>query len=373
MIPGASATAAAPGRVNLIGEHLDYLGGRCLSLALQRRTTARVTLRDDDRLRLSSGRRTWQGTVGDLVPGAVAGWPAYAAGVLWALDVRRGFDIELSSDLPSGAGLSSSAALSCAVALAVDALLDLGRSRADLADAAYRAESQMVGAPTGRLDQLVSLVAEPGRAMLVDFAGDRPTWQHLPFGPDDHGLAVLVLDTRVRHDMRIGGYGERRAECEEAARLLGVRRLADAASLSGLPDRLAALPDLLSRRARFVTEEVVRVGTVAQALSTDTYEPLGAVLDAGHAGARDDLEISCPELDLAVASARDAGAAAARMTGGGFGGSAVALVPDADVRAVTAAVGEAFAGRGWRPPNVFRTAVGGGATVLRQDPVGPPA
>lgn len=373
MTAAARATAAAPGRVNLIGEHLDYLGGRCLSLALERRTTATVTLRDDDRLRVRSGRRRWQGTVADLVPGGVPGWPAYAAGVLWALDVHRGVDVELHSDLPSSAGLSSSAALSSAVALAVDALLGLGLSRADLAEVAHRAESEMVGAPTGRLDQLVSLVAEPDRALLVDFAGARPTWQPLPCRPDAAGLVLLVLDTRVSHDMRVGGYGERRAQCEEAARRLGVRLLADAAALPDLAQRLAALPDLLRRRARFVTEELARVDAVAAALRTDDWDALGPLLDAGHAGARDDLEISCPELDVAVATARAAGAVAARMTGGGFGGSAVALVPRAGVAGVTDAVAGAFAERGWSAPQVFATAAGRGAEVLRPDPDAPPA
>ncbi|ROR90264.1 galactokinase [Nocardioides aurantiacus] len=373
MTAGASATAAAPGRVNLIGEHLDYLGGRCLSLALERRTTATVTLRDDDRLRVRSGRRTWHGSVVDLVPGAVPGWPAYAAGVLWALDVRRGVDVDIDSDLPSGAGLSSSAALASAVALALDAVLGLGLSREELAETAYRAESGMVGAPTGRLDQLVSLVADPGRALLVDFAGGRPTRESLPCRPDAAGLALLVVDTRVSHDMRVGGYGERRAECEEAARRLGVRLLADAVALPGLAERLAGLPDLLARRARFVTEEVARVGAVAAALRAGDWDALGPLLDAGHAGARDDLEISCPELDLAVTTARGAGAVAARMTGGGFGGSAVALVPVGSVDRVGAALAEAFVERGWREPHVFPTAAGRGAQVLRRGPAAPPA
>ena len=373
MTAAARATAAAPGRVNLIGEHLDYLGGRCLSLALERRTTATVTLRDDDRLRVRSGRRRWHGTLADLVPGGVPGWPAYAAGVLWALDVRRGADVELRSDLPSSAGLSSSAALSSAVALALDTALGLGLSRAELADAAYRAESGMVGAPTGRLDQLVSLVAEPGEALLVDFADDRPSWERLPCRPEGRGLALLVVDTRVSHDMRVGGYGERRAQCEEAARRLGVRRLADAATLPDLASGLAGLPDLLRRRARFVTEEVGRVDAVAAALRADDWDALGPLLDAGHAGARDDLEISCPELDVAVATARQAGAVASRMTGGGFGGSAVALVPRDAVADVTDAVARAFAEHDWADPQVFATAAGRGAEVLRQDPGAPPA
>ena len=352
--------AHAPGRVNLIGEHLDYLGGRCLSLALEQRTTASVRLRDDGRVLVASDELRWEGEVGDLRPGAVDGWAAYVAGVLWALGVDRGLDIVVSSTLPTASGLSSSAALSCAVATAVDHALGLGRSRGDLAEAAYRAETEMVGAPTGRLDQLVSMVGRPGQAVLADFGEGRPSWSHLPFEPETDGVAVLVIDSRVPHDMRTGGYGRRRAEGEEAARALGLPVLA---GVGDLPlSRLAGLSPLLRRRAGFVRAELDRVGRAVTQVRERRWAALGDLLVEGHQAARDDFEISCEELDLAVRSACDGGALGARMTGGGFGGCAVALVPVEAAGSVRSAVTEAFARRRLAPPGflVGRASAGAG-------------
>lgn len=357
-----AARAAAPGRVNLIGEHLDYLGGRCLSVALEERTTASVRVRQDATVRLRSRGATWQGRVQDLGPGAGRGWAGYVTGVLWALGVDRGVDVDVTSTLPVSVGLSSSAALAVSVALALDEALGLGTDRSALAEVAYRAETEVVGAPTGRLDQLVSLMAEPGRALLVDFGGAVPSWQQVPCRPSTAGVSLLVLNTGERHDMTDGSYARRRAECEEAARLLGVERLTGGPGPD--PGRLARLPDVLRRRAVFVAEELARVDRCVEHLRDADWEGVGAVMLAGHEGARDAFEISAHRVDVAVEAAHGAGALGARMTGGGFGGCAIALVPHERVAAVRDAVGGRFAAHGWGEPEVLVTDAAAGAEVL---------
>ncbi len=349
----AEATAWAPGRVNLIGEHVDYVGGRCLPMALRQGTTARVRLRDDDRLEFSSGAREWSGTLGSL--SQVGGWAAYVGGVLGALDVDHGMEIAVESDLPIGAGLSSSAALECSVAVAVDAALGLGRSRDELGEAAVRAETEYVGAPTGGLDQAIAMHGEEGHALLLDFASGAR--EQVPFDPAGHGMGLLVIDTRVSHELTDGSYGSRREECEEAARRLGVRHLAAATDTGDLPEELA-------RRVRHVVSEVARVDAFVAALREDDWSALGPLLNASHASLRDDFEVSVEELDTTVDTALEAGAAGARMTGGGFGGSAIALVPTERIEAVRTAVRTAFVAQGWKEP-AFLVAEPGPAAHLR--------
>lgn len=344
----------APGRVNLIGEHVDYNGGRCLPMALTRATTARLTLRDDERLLVTSGSRSWEGSVGKL-DGADS-WVLYVTGVLVALDVRKGMEIEISSDVPIGAGLSSSAALECSVAVAVDAALGLGLSPEQLVEACVRAESETVGAPTGGLDQAIAIYGESEHALLIDFASDER--EQVPFDPGARGFALLVIDTRVSHELTDGGYESRRDDAWAAAEQLGLdkRALAQATSTAGLAEPLL-------RRARHVISEVARVDDFVAALRADDWAALGPLLDASHASLRDDYEVSCEELDVAVETARGAGALGARMTGGGFGGSAIALVPVERVKAVQTAVAAAFVANGWGEPDFFVAAPGGGARV----------
>jgi galactokinase len=353
---GRRVTGIAPGRVNLIGEHVDYNGGRCLPMALTQATTARLTLRDDDRLVVTSGSRSWQGTIAEL-DGADS-WVLYAAGVLVALDVRRGMEIEVSSDVPIGAGLSSSAALECSVAVAVDEALGLGLSPRELVEACVRAESETVGAPTGGLDQAIAIYGQSEHALLIDFATDER--EQVPFDPGAHGLALLVIDTLVSHQLTDGGYESRRDDAWAAAEQLGLdkRALAQATSTDGLEEPLL-------RRARHVISEVGRVDDFVAALRADDWDALGPLLDASHASLRDDYEVSCEELDVAVETARQAGAVGARMTGGGFGGSAIALVPLERLDAVQAAVGTAFVAHGWRRPDFFVASPGGGARASR--------
>ncbi|HEX3931606.1 MAG TPA: galactokinase [Nocardioides sp.] len=348
-----AVVASAPGRVNLIGEHTDYNGGLCLPVALPQRTTVTLAPRDDLTLRLTSAQedQTWEGRVEDH-PG---GWAAYVAGVVQAMrddgHAAPGLDASVDSEVPVGAGLSSSAALECAVATGVAALVDLDladrRVRRGLAQACIRAENEYVGAPTGGMDQTVAMLAEPGHALLLDFADGSATPVELPL--DGAGLVLLVIDTRVSHALTDGGYGNRRQECAEAAGALGVRSLRDA-SLSSL--RSIADP-VLRRRARHVVTENLRVLSAVGAIGDRSWEALAAVLDASHVSMRDDFEISCRELDLAVETARTAGALGARMTGGGFGGSAVALVPRQLSSAVQDSVLGAFRDAGLTQPACY--------------------
>jgi galactokinase len=360
-----AVVASAPGRVNLIGEHTDYNGGLCLPLALPQRTTVSVTPRDDLTLRLTSAQEAqgWEGDVEDRPEG----WPAYVAGVVEAMRsdgyAVPGFEATVESDVPVGAGLSSSAALECSVATALGALagldLDDHGVRRRLAAACIRAENDYVGAPTGGMDQTVSMLAEPGHALLLDFADGSATPVELPL--DDSGLVLLVIDTRVSHALTDGSYGNRRAESAAAARALGVSslRAATIGSLERIED------PTLQRRARHVVTENLRVLEAVGAIGDRSWEALGVVLDASHASMRDDFEISSPELDLAVDRARSAGALGARMTGGGFGGSAVALVPSDSVEATQESVTAAFADAGLLRPACLVVTPGDSARVER--------
>ncbi len=354
----------APGRVNLIGEHTDYNAGLCLPVALPHATYAAVGRRDDDRFTLRSAQTVdvWEGGRGDLGPGRVSGWPAYVAGVLWALledgTEVPGLDVVVDTTVPVGAGLSSSAALECSVAVGVMTLLgheldDVSRQR--LVRACIRAETEVAGAPTGGLDQTVSLFAREGAALLLDFADQsrRPVALGLP----EAGLSLLVIDTTVSHALVDGGYAARRAECEAAAARLGIPTLRQATS-----EAVAALPDeRLRKRARHVVTEIDRVQAAVAAIEAGEWSRVGGLFAASHASLRDDYEVSCAELDLAVEAAVAAGAWGARMTGGGFGGSAVALVPTARRTEVAEGVTAAFAAHGFARPRLLEATPSGAA------------
>lgn len=362
-----SVVARAPGRVNLIGEHTDYNAGLVLPVALPHATYAAVAPREDGLVRIASSDAgdPWEGTVDHLGPGDVDGWAAYVAGVLWALreaghDVP-GVDVLVHGTVPLGAGLSSSAALECSVALAVCGVLGVDvddSARSQLVDACMRAETEVAGAPTGGMDQTVSLLAEAGAALLIDF--DEHTTRSIPLLLADAGLTLLVTDTRVQHALVDGGYAERRADCEAAAEALGVPtlRLATLTAVSSLEDPRAR------RRATHVVTEIERVRGVVAALAAEDWAAVGAVFAESHASMRDDFEISCPELDLAVAAAVEAGALGARMTGGGFGGSAVAIVATDRLDAVVGAIDAAFADAGFDAPQHLVADPAAAASIL---------
>lgn len=354
----------APGRVNVIGEHVDYQGGLCLPVALPHSTFAAVRLRDDDHVRLSSLARPgddWEGVLDDIGPGAPTGWGGYLAGVLWALRQDGvpvpGVDVVVASSVPLGAGLSSSASLECSLAIAVADLLDLSADdagRARLAAACVRAENEVAGASTGGLDQAASLRSVAGHSLLVDCRDGsvRP----VPMGLEERGLALLVIDTRAPHRLVDSEYAARRADCERAASVLDVATLREVDDLDAALARLD--DDALVPRVRHVVTEIERVRRAVAVLEEGRPADLGPLLDASHASLRDDYEVSSPELDLVVETARAAGALGARMTGGGFGGSAVGLVRESAVEAVEDAVVAAFADAGWERPGFVRAVAG---------------
>jgi galactokinase len=358
---------AAPGRVNVIGEHVDYNGGLCLPFALPHRTYVALSPRDDDQVTVTSaqvtdddsdqGRPRWEGRLGDVAPGTVDGWAAYVVGVPWALREAGhrvpGLDAVVDGLVPLGAGLSSSAALECAVAVALDDVAGLGlggtdEGRARLASACVRAENDIAGAPTGGMDQAASLRSREGSALLIDCRDF--SVRHVPFDLAAAGLELLVMDTRTHHALTDGQYGSRREACERAAALLGVRWLADItpADLPAALDRLREAiddpeeADEIGRRVRHVVTEVERVRQTVELVDAGDLAGVGPLLDASHASLRDDYEVSSVELDVACAAAVGAGALGARMTGGGFGGSAIALVRTDDTERVAAAVAAAF-------------------------------
>ncbi|MFF5705332.1 galactokinase [Streptomyces sp. NPDC012794] len=356
---------AAPGRVNLIGEHTDYNDGFALPMALPQTTVLAAGRRDDGLLRVHSAQgdgRVTEFAVAELAPGGGGGWARYPAGVVWALRERGlavgGADLHLDSSVPTGAGLSSSAALECAVAVAYDELYGLGLSRPELARVAQHAENAFAGVPCGVMDQMASLCCAEGGALYLDSRG--LDVRQVPFDLTGHGLTLLVLDTRVKHDLADGAYAALRAGCERAARMLGLPALRDLDETE-LPGALADLPGELVPLVRHVVTENGRVGRAVERLAAGEPEALGPLLTAGHASLRDDYRVSCPETDLAVEAAVAAGALGARMTGGGFGGSVIALVPAERAASVGGAVTDAFAAAGFAPPAVLEAVPSAGA------------
>jgi galactokinase len=353
--------------VNLIGEHTDYNDGFVMPLALPHTCRVAAARRDDGVLRLhsSAGDGVVRIEPDALRPGAPGqgGWAAYPAGVAWALREADlpvgGADVHVDSDVPTGAGLSSSAALEVATALALDGLYGLGLDAPRLARLAQRAENAFVGVPCGIMDQMASACCTAGHALFLDTRdlGSR----QVPLDLAAEGLTLLVVDTRVRHELGDGEYARRRAGCEEGARLLGVPALRDV-GVDALPDGLARIDDPAVRAlVRHVVTENERVRQVIGLLDAGDVRAVGPVLTAGHASLRDDFAVSCPELDLVVDTAVSAGALGARMTGGGFGGSAIVLAEQAVAADVGKAVTEAFAAAGHRAPRLFAAVPGPGA------------
>ncbi len=358
---------SAPGRVNLIGEHTDYNNGPALPFAIDRRAALALAPGRTDRHRVISAQRGQQvqsAAPDELTPGGphTRGWAGYPFGVLWALGAAGHevppLDLALDSAVPAGAGLSSSAAVECAAALAVSDHLKLALDGQQLARLAQRAENEFVGVPCGLMDQTAATAGTRGHALLFDAATGCA--EQIPFDPDAVGVRVLVIDTRVRHSLADGRYAQRRAECETAARALGFRFLSELPT-TGLDDALRSLPPVLRRRTRHVITEIDRVHRVAGRLRDGSVDRVGPELTASHESLRDDYEVSCPELDLAVAEAQRAGALGARMVGGGFGGSVLALVAAGQTAAVRHAVTAAFEASGFARPQIERVTPSDGA------------
>jgi galactokinase len=359
---------SAPGRVNLIGEHTDYNEGFVLPFAIDRRTIVAAGAREDALIRVAS---TFSDEVVEIplaeLDGArgSAGWADYPLGVAWALgrsgaDLAAvpGVDLVIDSNVPVGAGLSSSAAIECAVALALDDLWRLGLARPALARVGQLAENEFVGAPTGIMDQSASLLGEADAAVFLDCR--TLASEIVPLGFAAAGLTLLVMDTGVSHSHATGGYGERRASCEAGAAAMGVASLRDL-TVDDLTRAREVLDDVSFRRVRHVVTENQRVLDVVATLRAEGAAAIGSLLDASHASMRDDFEISVPELDLAVETAREHGALGSRMTGGGFGGAAIALAPLDAVSRIQVAVDGAFAEHGFTAPEVYPVRPSAGA------------
>ncbi len=354
---------SAPGRINLIGEHTDYNLGFALPIALPERTT--VTFDPDDSDAITVGTDRADGTVAiplDTTPADVTGWAAYVAGVMWALRGAGhppvGGTMAVASGVEMGSGLASSAALECAVLGAITCAAGESIDRVEAARIAQRAENEYVGAPTGLMDQLASLFGEPSKALLIDFR--EVTVEPVSFDPGASGAALLLIDSRARHRHAGGEYSARRESCERAAADLGV------SSLREVQDRgasvLAAVSDPVdARRARHILTENQRVLDFVAALGDSDLARAGRILTASHASMRDDFEITTGHIDLIADTAVRAGALGARMTGGGFGGCVIALVPADSADAVGDAVRNAVRDSGHDEPNITRTRAAAGA------------
>ncbi|MFG1685974.1 galactokinase [Nonomuraea sp. NPDC049269] len=349
----------APGRVNLIGEHTDYNDGFVLPFAVPWGVTAAVSPRDDSTIRLLSLQSPGDPVVISSHEES-RGWTRYVVGVLATLGDRvRGADIAIDGDIPAGAGLSSSAALEVAVASALDDLYDLGMTPMERALLSQRAENDFVGMPCGIMDQAASALSAEGHALFLDCRslGSR----NIPLDLAAHGLSILIIDTRVHHEHAGGEYAKRRAECESAARKLGVAALRDVTDLAGALEQLQG--DERKRTMHIVTENH-RVEALVGLLRAGAITEIGALLNASHLSLRDQYEVSSPELDLAVEASLRGGARGARMTGGGFGGSAIALVADDRLESVKESVNSAYAERAWQPPRFLPATPASGARRL---------
>jgi galactokinase len=356
--------AAAPGRVNLIGEHIDYSEGFVLPFAIKDRTLVAARKRDDSTVRVASAQRRNKIVtvdIKDVKPGLKGEWERYALGVLWSMGVKSGVDLMIDGHVPLGAGLSSSAALECSVATAMNHLFDMGFNLEELARLTQKAENQYVGVPCGIMDQSVSLMATNGFALLLD-CRDLST-RNIPFDVASHGLELLIIDTQAHHALTDGGYAERRASCESVAAKLHVKSMRELTIT-----QLDSSRDLLSEteyiRARHAITEMKRVLDCVEALSSGDFVKVGQLLNQSHLSLRDDYNVSCPELNAAVEASLVAGALGSRMVGGGFGGSAIALIQASKTSETIGVVEKAFADKKFKAPRFFTSLPSQGAELL---------
>jgi galactokinase len=356
--------AAAPGRVNLIGEHIDYSEGFVLPFAIKDRTLVAVRKRDDSIVRIASVQRRNKIVTVDInnvKPGLKGEWERYALGVLWSMGVKSGVDLMIDGHVPLGAGLSSSAALECSVAIAMNHLFDMGFNLEELARLTQKAENQYVGVPCGIMDQSVSLMATTGSALLLD-CRDLST-RNIPFDVASHGLELLIIDTQAHHALTDGGYAKRRASCESVAVKLSVKSMREL-TMEQLDVSRDKLTETEYIRARHAVSEMKRVLDCVEALSNGDFVKVGQLINASHVSLRDDYNVSCPELDTAVDASLAEGALGSRMVGGGFGGSAIALIEASKTTETIRAVEKAFADKKFKAPRFFTSLPSQGAVLL---------
>lgn len=363
--------AFAPGRINLIGEHTDYNGGLVLPAAINLGVVAAVAPLAERSLVMTSLQRPGDSveiSLDALMPGELNGWSSYVAGAVWALSevsgLPHGLEIVIDGDLPMGAGLSSSAAVECSVLLATSSLLGGDLPRRELARLAQRAENIFVGVPTGSMDQVASMLGEAGCAIFFDVRDN--IINHIPVRTAERDLAWVVIDTRAVHALVDGGYANRRASCEESASILGVSSLREIVDADEAIRRLRGEggAEVLVRRTRHVVTENARVLDAVRALGAENFQAVGDLLTQSHASLRDDFEVSCLELDLAVEASMQAGALGARMMGGGFGGSAIALIARNLIEDLREKVDQFYFGCGLEPARIIEVEPGPGARLV---------
>ena len=356
--------AAAPGRVNLIGEHVDFLEGFVLPFAIKDVTTVAIARNGTNKIRVASAQENFkieEVSLQDLQPLTGKTWTRYPIGVIWALEIKDGLDVLIDGQVPLGAGLSSSAALEAAVGTALNQLFKLNISPEKLALLCQKAENKYVGMPCGIMDQSISIMGREGHALLLD-CRDLSTEQ-IPFDIAPHGLELLVIDTQVHHELVDGGYAERRASCEKAVSTLGIKSLRDI-SVEDFVVRKSELDPTTFVRAYHAVTEMRRVLDAVNALKKSDFVTFGKIVTEAHNSLRDNYTVSCPELDLAVEVSLENGALGARMIGGGFGGAAIALLKSEDVEMVKSQITQAFIGADFKAPRFFISTPAQGARVI---------
>lgn len=358
--------AAAPGRVNLIGEHIDYSDGYVLPFAIADRTYAAISKRADNKVQIASAQRrnliiTLK--VEEIQPELKGSWERYVLSVMWAMGINHGVDIMIDGHVPLGAGLSSSAALECSVAIALNDLFSCGFDLESLARLTQKGENDYVGVPCGIMDQSVSLMAKIGSALLLDCRD--LTSRNVTFDVASHGLELLIIDTQAHHSLTDGGYAERRASCDRVVAKLSIRSMREL-TLEKLESSKNVLTEIEFVRARHAVTEIARVLDAVVALETKNFKKLGELLNASHASLRDDYAVSCPELNMAVDASLSAGALGARMVGGGFGGSAIALIEAKNTQITIESIESGFASKKFKAPRFFTSLPSQGAEIIQR-------
>lgn len=361
--------ASAPGRVNLIGEFTDFNGGYVLPMAIEQRTALAVAPKRSKRIELHSELATEVVTIElakPLAAGARGSWGNYPTGIVAGFQelglVIPGFDGYLASSLPPGAGLSSSAALSAATALALEALSGARLDPELKARLCQAAEHRFAGVPCGIMDPYISILGQAGHVLLLDCETEKAEWIRF----DDTAVTVLIVNTNVKHELAAGAYAERRAHCDAAVRALGVPNLRRA-TFAALREVATLLDDMSVRCARHVIGENERTLAAARCIRDEDFGELGRLMYASHDSLRDDYRVSCPELDAVVDTARgigtDGGVWGCRMTGGGFGGCAVAVVRSDAVQGISEQLQTAHRQRFTVPLTIFGSRPSAGAGI----------
>lgn len=360
----AAFIARAPGRINIIGEHTDYNDGFVLPAAIEQATYVAGRARADDKVTLQSldFNSVASFTLDQLRDKTLPHWTEHLRGVLWVLQQEghplRGMDLTLTGNVPPGAGFSSSAALEIAILEMVSALFGLSLTQQQKALLGVQVEHRFIGVRTGNMDQMISAMGQADHALLIDCR----SLEVKPV-PVPKGVTLLALDTGKRRELVNSEYGKRREQCEEAARLLGVRSLRDVT-----PEQLAAqankLPEVIERRAAHVVNENVRTLATVEALNKGELVTVGKLLNEGHVSLRDLFEISIKELDImAELAQQEPGCYGARMMGGGFGGAILAMVEDAAVPHFTDVVARAYNAATHLKAYIYATKAGPGSSV----------